>query len=275
MVVMGATLASTVLGFGREVVNARFFGANWQYDVFLAALVVPTILFGVFNGALVTALVPLFSDYVNTDREDEAWNLASSVIVSVFVVLSACAVAGALLAPWYVPLIARFPHGHAATAVAMTRWLMPTIVATSLAGVIAALLNAYHRFMAAAVQGLVANLCVVGFVSFLQPRYGPYALVFGSLAGAFAQLFAMLPAFFALRRFHVVVDVRQPGDGTVNFVQDNDSVLNGSVPGNDKEWITAGPRPAGVTAAIVALLCAASCWTKVLELRRGSLHAHR
>lgn len=41
-------------------------------------------------------------------------------------------------------------------------------------------------------------------------------------------------------------DVRQPGDGTVNFVQDNDTVLNGSVPGNDKEWITAGPRPAGV-----------------------------
>jgi hypothetical protein len=41
-------------------------------------------------------------------------------------------------------------------------------------------------------------------------------------------------------------DVRQPGDGTVNFVQDNDSSLNGSVPGNDKEWITAGPRPTGV-----------------------------
>jgi hypothetical protein len=42
-------------------------------------------------------------------------------------------------------------------------------------------------------------------------------------------------------------DVRQPGDGTVNFVQDNNSALDGSVPANDKEWITAGPRPAGVT----------------------------
>ena len=41
-------------------------------------------------------------------------------------------------------------------------------------------------------------------------------------------------------------DPRQPGDGTVNFIQDNDAVLNGSVPGNDKEWISAGPRPAGV-----------------------------
>lgn len=43
-------------------------------------------------------------------------------------------------------------------------------------------------------------------------------------------------------------DVRQPGDGTVSFQQDNDKTLNGSVPGHDKEWITAGPRPAGVPA---------------------------
>jgi hypothetical protein len=42
-------------------------------------------------------------------------------------------------------------------------------------------------------------------------------------------------------------DPRFPGDGTVAFQQDNDSVLNGSVPGYDKEWITAGPRPAGVS----------------------------
>jgi hypothetical protein len=41
-------------------------------------------------------------------------------------------------------------------------------------------------------------------------------------------------------------DARQPGDGTVGFIQDNDKLLNGSVPAFDKEWITAGPRPAGV-----------------------------
>ncbi len=38
-------------------------------------------------------------------------------------------------------------------------------------------------------------------------------------------------------------DVRQPGDGTVSFFQDTDGALNGSQPGNDKEWITAGTTP--------------------------------
>jgi hypothetical protein len=41
-------------------------------------------------------------------------------------------------------------------------------------------------------------------------------------------------------------DPRQPGDGTVSFFQDNDFLLNGSVPFEDKEYNDAGPRPEGV-----------------------------
>lgn len=211
MVVMGATLASTILGFVREVVYAKFYGTSWELDAFLAASVVPVILFGVFNGALVTALVPLFSDYVNTEREDEAWQLASTVILVLVVVLGALAALGALLAPWYVPHIARFSPAHLHTAIEMTRWLMPTIVATSLAGVIGALLNAYHRFGAAAMQGLFANLCIITCVWFAQPHYGANALVFGALAGAFVSLLAMMPTFVALRRFRFALNLRHPG----------------------------------------------------------------
>ena len=210
--VMGATLASTILGFVREVVYAKFYGTSWELDAFLAASVVPVILFGVFTGALVTALVPLFTDYVNTEREEDAWKLASTVIVVVVGVLATCAALGALLAPWYVPHIARFKSPlYVQTAVDMTRWLMPTIVATSLAGVIGALLNAYHRFGAAALQGVVANLCIIVAVWFAQPYYGAYALVAGALAGAFVSVLALLPAFLRLRGFHVALDLHHPG----------------------------------------------------------------
>jgi putative peptidoglycan lipid II flippase len=211
MLVMGATLASTILGFVREVVYAKFYGTSWELDAFLAASIVPVILFGVFNGALVSALVPLFSDYLNTDREEDAARLASTVIVALIVVLGLAAALGAWLAPWYVPRIARFSPAHAHMAVVMTRWLMPTIVATSLAGVIGALLNAYHRFGAAALQGFVANLCIIAFVWFAQPRYGAYALVFGALAGAFVSLLVLMPAFLSLRRFRFTLDLRHPG----------------------------------------------------------------
>src|SRR5919202_3056852 len=41
-------------------------------------------------------------------------------------------------------------------------------------------------------------------------------------------------------------DPRQPGDGVVQFDQDNDASPNFSITFNDKEYITTGPRPAGV-----------------------------
>ena len=42
-------------------------------------------------------------------------------------------------------------------------------------------------------------------------------------------------------------DVRRPGDGVVAYTPDNDNALNGSVPSHDKNYMTAGPRPTGVT----------------------------
>ena len=211
MIVMAATLASTVLGFGREVLNARYFGASGDMDAFLAATVVPTILFGVFNGALVTALVPIFSEYYVTDREEDAWQLASTLILCLTVGLAFAAAMGAWLAPIYVPWFARF-HGHRLEeAIVMTRWLMPCIIATSLSGILAAILNAYHRFAATALQGVFANVLTIAFVVAGFHRLGIGALVLGTLAGAFAQLAVQLPAFLALKRFRIVIDWKHPG----------------------------------------------------------------
>jgi putative peptidoglycan lipid II flippase len=208
---MVATLASTMLGFVREVLNARYFGASGSMDAFLAAAVVPTILFGVFNGALVTSLVPIFSEYFAVGAEDEAWRLASTLLIGLTAVLTVAAAAGAWLAPIYVPWLARFDAVRLAQAIAMTRWLMPTIVATSLAGIVAALLNSYHRFTWTALQGMAANLLTIGFVVVAFPRWGIGALVVGSLAGAYAQLIVQLPAFAGLRKFRWHVDLRHPG----------------------------------------------------------------
>jgi hypothetical protein len=43
-------------------------------------------------------------------------------------------------------------------------------------------------------------------------------------------------------------DARMPGDGVISFQRDNDVNPNSSIPFDDKEYIGAGPRPAGVEA---------------------------
>lgn len=212
MFVMAATLASTVLGFFREVVNARFYGTQWEMDTFLAAATIPTILFGIFNGALVSALVPTFSDYISTGHEDDAWALGNTIINVLAIALTAGAVIGWALAPFYVPLVARgFGGEQLAAAIAMTRDLMPSIVAVSLSGVLSAMLNAYHRFRAAALIGIANNVVTVGAVLVFNHKLGIYALVYGTLFGLIAQLVVQLPAFIAIRKYRFSIDLKHPG----------------------------------------------------------------
>lgn len=209
---MAATLVSSVLGFGREVVNARLFGTSGGMDAFLAAATIPTILFGVFNGALVSALVPVFSEFVARGDEDGAWRLASTVFNVLAVGLTLLAIAGWVFAPVYVPIVAHgFGPDQLATTIAMTRWLMPSVVATSLAGVASAMLNARHRFSSSAVQGIAINVVTIAVVLAFTPRFGIFALVLGTALGLSAQLLVQLPAILGYRMYRPVIDLRHPG----------------------------------------------------------------
>lgn len=214
--VMLATLASMVLGFAREVVNAKYFGESWELDAFIVAAIIPTLVFGVFNGALVSALVPVFSEYFAAKKEEDAWRLSSTIVNVLLVVLAIGAVLGWLAAPWLVSVVAKgFPADHAAVTVRMTRILIPTIIATSIAGVLQALLNAQQRYRAAALQGVALNVCTIAGVLLFFHRYGIYALVFATAAGLVAQLLVQIPSYLQRCKYRFVLDLKHPGITTL------------------------------------------------------------
>jgi putative peptidoglycan lipid II flippase len=212
LLVMVATLASSILGFGREVINARFYGAAWQMDAFLAAAIIPTILFGIFNGALISALVPVFSEYVASGDEEQARRLASTVFNALLLGLSALAALGWALAPDFVAVVARgFPAQQLTVTIEMTRWLMPTIVFTSLAGVVSAFLNAHQRFSASAIQGIAVNAVTITAVLGFNAKLGINALVLGTGLGLAAQLIVQVPTIARNRLYRPVLDLQHPG----------------------------------------------------------------
>ncbi len=210
--VMLATLLSMVLGFAREVVNARYFGERWELDAFLVAAILPTLVFGVFNGALVSALVPIFSGYFVAGKDEEAWRFSSTVINALVILLSALAVIAWIAAPLLVRVVAKgFPAPEAGVATVMTRILMPTIIATSIAGVLQALLNAQRSYRAASLQGAALNVCTIVAVLALYRSYGIYALVFGTAVGLFAQLLIQIPNYLARCKYRFALDLHHPG----------------------------------------------------------------
>ena len=210
--VMGATIGSSLLGFVLQLVNARYFGVSASLDEYLSASQIPVILFGVFNGALVTALVPAFSELVAVGEEESAWRLGSTIFNGLLIVLTVLAVAGTFFAPQIVPIVTHgFDAQKIAATVGMTRWLLPTIIATSLSGVVGSMLNAKHHFFAPALTGIVINLVTIVSVVALNHRLDIYALVIGSVLGLVAQLLVQFAVIVRSGMYRFVFDVRHPG----------------------------------------------------------------
>ena len=93
----------------------------------------------------------------------------------------------------------------------MTRWLMPSIVAVSLSGVLSAMLNAYHRFRAAALVGVAVNIVTIACVVLLSHDIGIYALVLGTALGLTAQMLVQLPSFLSIGKYRPIIDLHHPG----------------------------------------------------------------
>src|SRR5437762_11322313 len=102
-----ATLASRVLGFVRDMVVALVFGAGPITDAFFVAFRIPNILRRLLaEGALATAVIPVFSDYIANRSRAELTRMLAVVLGAALVVLTAVSAIGVVTAPWIVRAIA-------------------------------------------------------------------------------------------------------------------------------------------------------------------------
>src|SRR5207245_6417470 len=93
--VSSMTLVSRVLGFVRDVVIARLFGAGVATDAFFVAFRIPTLLRRLFaEGAFSQAFVPLLAEYKNRRGEADTKQLVDRTATLLTLALLAATVLG-------------------------------------------------------------------------------------------------------------------------------------------------------------------------------------
>jgi len=86
---MVTMVISRILGYARDVVLYNIFGQNRITDAYNAAFSIPDFLYSILvGGALSSAFIPVFSSYIAREEKDEAWQVASSVLNWVMLLLS-------------------------------------------------------------------------------------------------------------------------------------------------------------------------------------------
>src|SRR5688572_4580121 len=203
-----ATLASRILGFVRDAVVALAFGAGPVTDAFFVAFRIPNILRRLLaEGALSTAVIPVFTDYATTRPREELVRMLRAVLAAALLVLAVAAAAGVMAAPWIVTLIAPgfgTDTGQLALAVRLTRIMFPYLVLVGLAAFAMGVLNSQGRFFASALGPALLNVGMIAAVLALAAHVDPpvVSLAIGVLVGGLGQLLVQVPD---LRRVGLLV----------------------------------------------------------------------
>lgn len=197
--VSSLTMVSRVLGFVRDTIMARIFGAGVATDAFVVAFKLPNLLRRIFaEGAFSQAFVPILAEYKSQRGDEAARTFVAYVSGLLTLVLALVTALGVLAAPWVVwisaPGFADDAQRFELTS-SLLRVTFPYILLISLSSLAGAILNTWNRFAVPAFVPTLLNLSMIFFAVFLTPYFDPPVMALGwaVLAGGLLQLLYQLP----------------------------------------------------------------------------------
>jgi putative peptidoglycan lipid II flippase len=212
-----ATGISRIVGLGREVVAAGFFGTKGPASAFTIAFQVPNLVANLFaNAALSAAFVPVFTELLSQGRRREAFRLASTLFWIMLIGLGAITAFFILAAHTIMPLFTgdQFKGALDGLTAGLSQVLFPVVLLLGLNGLLVGVLQSYEHFTIPAISPAVWNVVIIVLLVVLKPHFhgGPedgdrlYALAIAILVATGVQLLMALGALgridFRLQ-FHV------------------------------------------------------------------------
>lgn len=198
------TLVSRILGFIRDAVIARVFGAGLATDAFFVAFKIPNLLRRLFaEGAFSQAFVPILAEYKHKRGAEETRLLVDHVAATLGLVLFVVTLIGIIAAPLIIYVSA---PGFAATpekfdlTIALLRVTFPYILFISLTSLAGGILNTYSRFSVPAFTPVLLNLSFIAFALWAVPYFYPpvMALAWAVFLGGVLQLLFQVPFLMRL-----------------------------------------------------------------------------
>jgi putative peptidoglycan lipid II flippase len=213
----GMTMLSRVLGFVRDILIAAVLGTGLVADTFFVAFRFPNLFRRLFaEGAFNSAFIPLFAKKVEGDGAVAARHFANeslSALVTALLILTAIA---EISMPWLMYIIAPgFTDSPEKfdLAVLLTRITFPYLLFVSVVALYSGMLNALHRFAAAAFAPVMLNIVLIAVMAAVAlagygntPEAG-VALAWGVAAGGVVQLIVLL---FASGRSGMKLTLQRP-----------------------------------------------------------------
>lgn len=173
-----ATLLSKVLGLARDSMLTAYFGSGMESDAFTTASTIPTMLFDVVIGGVISAaFIPVFNDILLKRGRDDAMRFVNKFVTMILCIAVLISIFGIIFSPSLVSLQAQgySPEKHA-LASRLTSIMFPMIIFTGLAFSFVGLLQSFGEYNIPSIISLVSNLAIILYYVIFGKKFGVYGL---------------------------------------------------------------------------------------------------
>ena len=191
-----ATLLAKFCGLVRDSMLAGYFSAGMETDAFMTATKLPTMLFDMVIGGVISAsFIPIFNTVRERDGNKSAEVFAGKFIVFVCSVAVIIALLGIVFSEPLVELLAPgFQGDKLILASKLTGIMFPMIIFTGLAFSFVGLLQSYGEFKIPAIISLVSNVVIIAYFPLLADKFGIYGLAYTMLVAWSLQVIIQIPS---------------------------------------------------------------------------------
>jgi len=215
--VAAPTMASRVLGYVRDLLQAYFLGTGTSADAFTIAFTIPNLFRRLTGeGAMTPAFIPTFTELKGGPDRKRLWRFGNAFFWDLALVMAVTTVLGILFAPGLVKVIA-YGFGDVAgkwgLTIFMTRVMFPYLFFITLAALASGILNSFGRFFVPASTPILFNIAIIAVVTGWARDAREPALVFaaGVVIGGILQLALQIPFLWKEgMRFTLGLSFRDP-----------------------------------------------------------------
>ncbi len=208
--------AASLAGLVRDNMLNRTYPGLSTVDVYISSFRLSDLLFQItIMAGISTVLVPLLAQYKAHDNHEETSNLLSSVISAGSLVFGFLALILAIAFPWIAPKMVGFTGADLELYIQFGRLALLTNFLFVLGNALGQYLITVQKYWVYGITPVLYTVGTIGGTYFLEPSYGQYAPMIGTVAGAvmyvIVRLMGALHAGFHIRAALWHPDLRKMG----------------------------------------------------------------
>ena len=173
-----ATMLSKVLGLLRDALIAANFGTGMEADAFVTATKLPTTLFDMVIGGVISAsFIPVFTGVMTKENKESAMKFANKFITLIVMITLVISSFGIIFAKPLTEFIApNYTADKFELTLLLTRIMFPMIIFTGLAFSFVGILQSMGEFNIPTIISLVSNVAIILYFIFFGDKYGVVGL---------------------------------------------------------------------------------------------------